>query len=412
MSIELRQLDGSELDRFFETLAHAFGQGPPFPAEMEELWRSLLELKRTVSAWDGEQLVGTASTFDFRVTVPGGGSLPAAGVTAVGVRPTHRRRGVLRSMMRRQLDELHAWGEPLALLTASEPEIYGRFGYGVASEELTARIDTSRVRLTLPEGADELSLRLVDPRDPEVLARCEELYARRVPVRPGMLERRPGWQWVPLRDPAEKRDGASPMICVLAESDGELRGYARYAVRPRWDTGSPHGQVLLHNMEALDPAAHGALLRYLCDLDLTTELDVRSRPTDDPLLHMVSDTRRCHVRPLDQLHLRLVEVDAALAGRTYAAPVDVVFEVADAFCPWNEGRWRLTGDAHGARCVRTDETPELALSVRELASGYLGGTSLSALADAGLVRELRSGALAEATTAFRGALAPWAPHGF
>ena len=134
---------------------------------------------------------------------------------------------------------------------------------------------------------------------------------------------------------------------------------------------------------------------------------------DEPALHLVSDIRRCGLQVKDELHLRLVDVGAALRSRTYQAPLDVVFEVEDAFCPWNEGRWRLTGDPKGATCERTADAADLSLSVRELGAAYLGGVSLASLAAAGRVRELRQGALAEASLAFLASgLAPWLPHGF
>jgi predicted acetyltransferase len=92
--------------------------------------------------------------------------------------------------------------------------------------------------------------------------------------------------------------------------------------------------------------------------------------------------------------------------------VDVVLDVEDAFCPWNSGRWRLSGDAKGAVCGRTSDAADLALSVRELGAAYLGGVSLASLAGAGRVRELRQGALAEASVGFGATTAPWLPHGF
>ncbi|MCF6526018.1 GNAT family N-acetyltransferase [Streptomyces sp. JJ36] len=412
MTLDLRVLHRSDLDAWFGVLGTAFGGALQAPEERDK-WRALCEPARSIGAWDGSEAVGTAGAFSFRMTVPGGAAVPTAGVTMVSVKPTHRRRGILRAMMRRQLDDVRSWGEPLAVLTASEPVIYGRFGYGVAAEQLTARVDTAVMRPVLPQGADALRIRLVDPLAPEVRRACEELYARRVPLRPGMLERRPGWERVPVHDPESSREGASPMYCALAERDGELRGYVRYAVRPDWDAaGSPAGEVLLRDLEALDPAAHGALYDYLFGLDLTSRLRIGNRPVDDPLLHLVPDVRRCEVRVRDGLHLRLVDVGAALSARAYAAPVDVVLEVSDPFCPWNEGRWRLSGGPGGASCERTRDEAELALSVRELAAAFLGGTSLSALAAAGRVRELRPGALTETAVAFRGEVAPWLPHGF
>ncbi|WP_367125438.1 GNAT family N-acetyltransferase [Streptomyces phytohabitans] len=411
MTTGLRVLRRAELDTFFEVLVAAFAGALETPEEQEK-WRTVIDPDRSLAAWDDGAMVGTAGSYGFRVTVPGGAAVPAAGVTMVSVLPTHRRRGVLTSLMRRQLDDVRAWGEPLAVLTASEPGIYGRFGYGVATEQLSARVDTSRVRLSPPPGGDALRLRLVDPRDEGVRQRCAALYAARVPLRPGMLVRSPGWERADTHDPERLRAGASALRCVLAERDGELRGYARYAVRADADSTGPKGEVLVRAVEACDPVALGALLGHLFDLDLTTWLTLGNRPVDDGWLHMVSDVRRCGIALRDGLHLRLVDVGAALAARTYAAPVDAVLEVADGFCPWNEGRWRLVGGPAGATCVRTDDAPDLALSVRELGTAYLGGPTLLALAAAGRVREVRAGALAEVSRAFRGDVAPWLPHSF
>ncbi|GAA1895720.1 GNAT family N-acetyltransferase [Streptantibioticus ferralitis] len=409
MTVELRVLEPEQWDGWYGQLERAFGGVAEDPEE-RALWRDLTEYERSIGAWDGGEVVGTAGAFSFRLSVPGGALVAAAGVTMVSVRTTHRRRGVLTSMMRRQLDDIRRLGEPLAVLTASEPPIYGRFGYGLGTGQLRMEIDTDRVRLAAPEGAAGVRLRLVSPRAGS--AACEAVYARRVAGRPGMLERRPGWERLPLLDPPSERHGAGELQCVLAERDGEVAGYARYAVKPDWDGSGPKGSVLLQGVEALDPAAYAVLWRYLFDVDLTSTLKTYNRPVDDPVLHLVSDIRRCKLSPRDGMFVRLVDVGAALAARTYATPVDVVLDVEDAFCPWNEGRWRLSGDAKGACCERTTDPADLALSVRELGSAYLGGFGLASLAGAGRVRELRPGAVAEAGTAFGNDLAPWLPHGF
>jgi predicted acetyltransferase len=409
MTVELRVLEPGQWDNWYSTLERSFGTARE-AAEERALWQGLTEFERSTAAWDGDEIVGTAGAFSFGLSVPGGSVVPAAGVTMVSVASTHRRRGVLTSMMRRQLDNVRERGEPLAVLTASEPGIYGRFGYGVASEQLRLEIDTARVRLALPEDVDGVRLRFVtleEGRDA-----CEGVYARLVSGRPGMLERRPGWERLPTLDPEEAREGGSPLLCVLAESEGEVRGYARYAVKAQWGPQGPDGTVVLRDVEALDPVVYAALWRYLFDVDLTSKLVARNRPADEALLHLVSDARRCRPSSRDGLFLRPVDVAAALEARTYTSPVDVVLEVTDPFCPWNEGRWRLSGDSKGAVCGRTADPADLALSVRELGSAYLGGFSLSSLARAGRVRELRSRALTEASVAFRSDVAPWTAHGF
>ncbi|KUM72710.1 GNAT family N-acetyltransferase [Streptomyces griseorubiginosus] len=409
MGTDLRVLRRDDWDEWYDNLLRAFG-GIPEPAEERETFRELTEIDRSIGVWDDGRCVGTAGAFSFRLTVPGGASVPAAGVTMVSVAATHRRRGVLTSMMRRQLDDVRSWGEPLAVLTASEPVIYGRFGYGVGTYQLNADIDTARVRLSVPPGTDDVRLRYAAPA--EVLDACEAVYARLVSRRPGMIARIPGWERLWLLDPESTRDGASPLQCVVAERDGEVVGFVRYRVKADWDATGPKGTVVVSDLEALDPAGHGALWRFLFDLDLTSRIDIRRRPVDEAWQYLVSDIRRCSPLVRDALHVRLVDVGAALEARTYQTPVDVVLEVEDAFCPWNAGRWRLSGDAKGASCTRTTDPADLALSVRELGAAYLGGVSLASLAGAGLVRELRQGALAEASVGFGSVVAPWLPHGF
>src|SRR5581483_4999816 len=151
MRTDVRALAAENWDEWYDNLIRAFG-GVPEPAEERALWRELTEPDRAIGVWDGDVCVGTAGAFRFRLTVPGGGAVPAAGVTMVSVAATHRRRGVLTSMMRRQLADIRSWEEPLAVLTASEPAIYGRFGYGAATFQLGAEIDTSRVELSVPAG--------------------------------------------------------------------------------------------------------------------------------------------------------------------------------------------------------------------------------------------------------------------
>ncbi|MFJ9810821.1 GNAT family N-acetyltransferase [Streptomyces sp. NPDC101158] len=409
MTTELRVLDPAEWDKWYAVLELAFG-GVPEADEERKLWQELTEHERFLGAWEGDRCVGTAGAFTFRLSVPGGAVVPAAGVTMVSVAGTHRRRGVLTSMMRRQLEDVRSWGEPLAVLTASEPEIYGRFGYGVGAYSAHGAIDTTRVRLVVPEGTDGVSLRVTSPT--EALDATEAVYARLVTTRPGMLKRRPGWERLALIDPPGDREGASPRQCVLAERDGEVVGYAHYAVKPEWSFAGANGSVSVQQLAGLDPVAEAALWRFLCSVDLTSSVGFRSRPVDDAWQHLVTDLRRCEPTLRDALHVRLVDVGAALAARTYQTPVDVVFEVTDAFCPWNEGRWRLSGDMEGAVCVRTEDAADLSLSVRELGAAYLGGASLLSLAAAGRVREVRTGALREASVAFGSPVAPWLPHGF
>lgn len=207
---DVRALLPGQWDAFYATVLDAFHESEP--AEATALWRRLAEPERCVVVRDGAQLVAAAGIFTFRMSVPGGHLVPTAGVSMVGVRPTHRRRGILADLMRHQLESLQRQGEPLAVLTASEAPIHERFGYGAAARRLSLDIQSRRVSLRTPaatgERTDEITLTLEDPY--EALEITEELYARQVPARPGMLARAPGWEHLPLLDPPAARAGARP----------------------------------------------------------------------------------------------------------------------------------------------------------------------------------------------------------
>src|SRR3954471_1812008 len=111
-----------------------------------ERHRKMLVRERFYAAYDGDAPVGSAADFPFTVTVPGG-ELAAGGVTWVAVLPSHRRQGVLTQLMRRELDDLHERGDPLAVLWASEAAIYGRFGYGLPAPHFEMDGDRSRFAL-------------------------------------------------------------------------------------------------------------------------------------------------------------------------------------------------------------------------------------------------------------------------
>jgi predicted acetyltransferase len=115
---------------------------------------------------------------------------------------------------------------------------------------------------------------------------------------------------------------------------------------------------------------------------------------------------------VDRLWLRPVDLDRALTGRSYRLPFDLVLDVRDDFCPWNTGHHRLSSDGGTVICEPTTAPADLRLTAAELGAAYLGGTSLTTLAAAGLVEELRPGALALASTAFRGDHEPWYPGGW
>ncbi|WP_346538631.1 GNAT family N-acetyltransferase [Micromonospora sp. DPT] len=386
----------SDFDEIADLMGDAFHSA--FDTEAREVERGIFEPDRSLLVRDGGRAVAHAAAFTRTLTVPGA-TVAAAHVTMVAVAVTHRRRGLLSTLMGRQLREIHDTGrEPVAVLWASEGRIYPRFGYGLAAQRLAVDCPAT-AELRLPEPASAAgTLRLADPvaSQPE-LAR---VYDRARPDRPGWSDRDERWWRYVLADPTAWRGGATPRRALLHEGPDGVDGYALWRTREEWDQRGPRGQVRVDEVVATDPEAYLALWRTLFSIDLTRQLSCGRVAVDEPLLRLVDEPRRLGAQLVDALWVRVVDVPAALAARRYPTAVDLVIEVTDELLPENIGRWRLTGGPTGAVCVRTDDPAELACDVRGLGELYLGGVAPAALAATGRLRELRPGALAAAGPAF------------
>jgi predicted acetyltransferase len=402
MAIEIRNPSEEELRAAMMAGSSAFGD------ELKdgdyERYSTTLPLDRFYAAYDGGRPVGTTASFDFELTVPGG-FLPAAGVTWVAVQPSHRRRGILRQFMETQLADTRARGEPLAILWASEAAIYGRFGYGIASVNITIEGETGRIVFRDDPGRSG-QVRLVDY--DEALESFPPVYDRVRRETPGMFARSHAW-WTQykLADPEHWRDGAGPKFYAALELDGSVEGYATYRIKQDWKDGLPHGEVRLLDAVATSTEATRELWRFLFGIDLVTKVEKEYFDPASPLFLMVEDPRRLRLRHSDGLWVRLIDVEQALQARSYRGDDTVVLEVRDEQMPWNDGRWRV-----GAEVERTEDAADLVLDVRDLASAYLGGFDFQQLADAERATELRSGALERASTIFRTSRPPHCPEEF
>jgi predicted acetyltransferase len=378
----------------------AIGQyfNPPPSEETLELWARTLPPERMHAAFEDGRIVGGAGAFPFELSVPGG-SLPCAGVTGVGVQPTHRRRGVLRTMMDEQLRDVHERGEPIAALWASEETIYGRFGYGIASWAGELRIPHEWDAFAEPlEPAG--TTRFVTPEEAaELFPPVYEAVRRK---RPGMTSRSETW-WSDRQLRMPEDEASAPRRFVVLELDGELLGYAIYRTHFSFDGGSSSSRLVVREALGATPRATAAIWRFLLDVDWMGAVEVGLAPPDHPLFLLLATPRRARYRMGDALWVRMVDVPAALSGRAYGAGEPLVLEVRDAICEWNAGRWRL----EGGQCSRTEDEPDLALDVSALGSAYLGAVSFTQLREAARVEELREGAVVRADALFAWRPLPW-----
>ena len=384
MGIEIRPVTQDELAVYTKAVAFGFHE-PELSDDDLKRWMEQTELDRTVAAVEKGDIVGTAGAYGFEMTFPGPVSVGVAGVTAVTVRSTHRRKGLLTKMMRFQLDEIRDRGEAIAALTASESIIYPRFGYGWASSQSRMKIETAESAFRSPV-VDSGRLRLVDKdAATKVVPDLHERSRRRTV---GDISRSQVWwdQW--FGDPKDERHGWSARFYLVHENaKGKADGYATYRLKQGWDDVSGKTEIQVNDVVADDPATYASIWRTMLDIDLCRSLEA-GRPVDDPLRWLLADPRQLRTQATrDFLWIRLVDVAHGLAARRYNGPGTVVFEVADPFCPWNEGRYELTVDDDGmATCVTTKKKADLSLSAVELGSAYLGGVTFAV---AGLRRSSR-----------------------
>ena len=371
----------------------------------DQEWDAGRMLAATDSADASGQLVGTAGWMGLDMTVPGG-TLPAAAVTMVTVRPTHTRRGILRQMMRHQIDDARAQGFALATLWASESIIYQRFGYGLAFQRNRIEIDPRRAAfLNNPEPVGSVRMLTAD----EALEQLPPLYERIRRTLPASFERSTlWWERRILADSPRARQGGGPIFKLVLEIDGQIEGYAIYNIYTGWGPDAlPNSSLEVREALGTTPAATREVWRYLFGVDLIARVRTHRLCAEHPLLLSLDDPRQLRVSLGDGTWVRLVEVGAALEGRRYLSEGTLTFELADTFCPWNEGVWTLEAGPDGAKLQRSSVSPYLRLSAAELSAMYLGTVKATSLLRAGRLDELTAGAADRADALFRWTTPPW-----
>lgn len=397
----LRPVTGEELPRFRQLISNAFGADPAPSEGWHERLTSRLPLDRTRSIFSDGDMVSTSGAFPFQLDVPGG-SVPCAGVTMVSVMPTHRRRGYLTAMMDALHEDAREREEPVAALWASESNIYGRFGYGAASDELSVKIPGGAV--TIPDSVDSDSVSLIP--EEEVV----DVVARLQPDdRPGWFHRDEVWlRDSTLHDPPERRHGATAMRTGITGTIAQPTGYIRYRTKPSPGGNQPGVAVEVVELWGSSPSSWAGLWRFVLNIDLTTEVRASIRPTDDPLLMQATAPRRVQVDLVDNLWVAILDVGATLARRRYRAPFAATLEVTKGD---RSERWRLEVDEDGSQCEPTTRSPDMVIPDQRLAESYLGRPRFGAGVRAGVIAADPELAAA-ADRAFSWSIPPFCPEIF
>ena len=398
MAIIVRTLHEREIPDLFVLDGRNFAT--TYTADDIDHAKLTMEPERFRVALDGRALIGATGSYTLQMTMPGGASLPTAGVTWVSVAPTHRRQGVLTRLMTASMIEATEHGDPLCALTASEGGIYGRFGYGAATQTRVLRIDHRRAELRAG-AAERGTVRAVGATELALIA--PEIYERYRVQNPGEVTRHDDW-WRRMFDDWSKPIGAASIAFHLAHRDG----YACYRIEQHWDLGHPGHALTLVELDAATSAAHAALWQVVLGVDLVGRVESRNVPIDDPLPLLLTNPRAARTVELnDGLWLRVLDVAAVLSARRYGTDDELVMEVVDDARPVTAGRFHIAGAPDGASCRRDRRRPDLIVPIDALGSIVLGGVRPSWLARAGRL-EARDSATARRADAFF--LADRAPH--
>ncbi len=400
-------------DRFAElikTAEIAFAEdiGDDFIGRMEKV----ADKKRFLCVIDNDRFVATSGVFTQRLSVPGG-EVGAGAITFVTVLPSHRRRGLMSGMMRTMIDDCHSRGEPIAILWAAEGAIYQRFGFGLGTRSVNLDAETRAATFTR-DWPREGAVRLLPPGEgAELIAPVYEAARSRYS---GFLMRDALWWPGILPDPEKDKKGGEARRLAVLEIDGAIEGYAVYKTKAEWNYNGPASILRVEEAMGATPRGTREIWRFLFEVDLVRKLRTWRLPIDHPVFSLVAEIRRLGATVGDGLWVRIVDVASALEARTYGADGraegQLTIDLADSYCPWNAGLWRLEVAAGRARVTRSTGPADLALDANDLASLYLGGVSATALAGAGRVVELKAGGLATADGLFATPLQPWCPQEF
>jgi predicted acetyltransferase len=399
--MEIRTITDAESDAFFLTLSNAFGEAHPDPEEVAGD-RVAMEIDRTFAAFDDGQIVGCAAIFSQQMTVAGGETVPTAGVTMVGVLPTHRRRGVLRELMTRMLDQAADRGEPLATLFASQASIYGRFGFARSAPHLSFDVALDRVKWGTESPAG--STRLLSRED--ALPAIHSIHDRAVRQRAGGVVLDPSKLANALREQDKREE--KPFYAIREDPDGHPDAFAIYRTKHEWPRGLPSVELKVHQLVAATREGGEAMWRFLFDVDLVSKVTADTRPIDDPLLLGLDEPRALRPELDDGLFLRPLDVVAALEGRAYAADGVAALRFHDDVRPEVSGTYELAVEDGRGTCRRVERDPDVAGHIHAFGATYLGGATWSAVAAARRVDEYKPGALATLDAMFATSLAPWA----
>lgn len=413
MPIKLTPVTDNNFAEWRKAVRQGFGDHV-HPDDISRLRNDRAEIDRLVAAVDtrSDRIVGTGGADSYSLTVPGGATVPMAGVAYMTTSVTHRRQGAFSSMMKRIHDSARERGEIIAGLWASQAHLYSRFDYGLAINSYDWEIDPYFGAIAHQPGSEnsepDAHVYFIDA--DEAAVTLPGIYDQIRKQTIGAVDRKAGrWRYL-LFDEERVRDGASALFFAICEEDGEQTGYVSYRMRRKGD--SDMGTLQVEEQAAVTDTAHAALWRFLLGFDLVGKITAINRPADDPLWWMLADPRRLGRKSHDSMWIRLLDIPKALEARTYSADGRLKIGLVSERQPDVAGTYVLDIDDSRASVKKTTDKPDVVMTPADLSTIYLGGNTPGPLVEAGRIDLLTAGSLAKLHGMFATDSAPWCAHYF
>lgn len=353
---------------------------PPHSDEGVQRWydKTLLDAARLRAVYDPERGFGLAdepiATFtSWSATInTGTGLYPIDLISDVTVQASHRRQGLMRSLMTRDLRDAKDRGELFATLTAADALLYGRFGFGVATTERTLEVETdSRFSMARPSNGT-----VVFAKPSEITELRKELFEQFHAESFFSIER-PSYYWQADFEFQQSKPRDDRAIVHL-DGQGNPDGAAVFT--------NTTTEVTIHDLLSRDTGAELEMLQFLAQLEGPTKLIWKHcYDPRHPLPWALSDRRLVHTtQEADGVWARIVDVAGALEARSFEHDGEVAFEVVDPIDD-QSGNYQLRVTGGVAEVKPATGSPKVQVQLAALASLYSAIQGANELAVTGVI---------------------------
>ncbi|MEU2340152.1 GNAT family N-acetyltransferase [Streptomyces sp. NPDC013172] len=404
--ITLREVSLSDLPEWSRAHQSAYFRHPTrIDASIHEAWFAPGEL---IGAYDGERCVGTLRCSPYELSVPGGTTIPAAGITNVAVVHTHRRQGILHTMMKTALQSAAQSGRAIAILIPTEYTLYGRYGFGPSIRSRRIEVDNTGGGTLRDQVESDHKGEIRNITAEETRHIGPQLYDRFRETQVGATQRKSAW-WSNLTEEwFLTRRAVQPFYVTFRDSRGDTTGLVVYSATLLESERKIRFNLNVVENIFLNQESRDALWRFIFSLDNVSHVAISNIAIDDPITELLREPSLATTQFSHTAWLRILNLPEVLSARTYARDGRLRIKVNDqqGYC---DGSWEISVTDRKALVSPVSGSVDIEIGIDSLASLYMGGGNAMTLCSAALIKEHSPGSTMLLNEMFRTPVAPWLP---